>query len=109
MTVRTNGADEIYLNDIKNFSGNKGIIDNILTWSNNLDLILIYFEFLCKVFEKYGVGFRLDRCELLKDRVKNVGHDLTPTGNVPENLSSTLLLTGNFGRLDRVCILSLAS
>ena len=47
MTVRV-----IYLDNIKNFSGIKGIIGNILTWSTNLKLILIYFECECKVFEK---------------------------------------------------------
>ena len=49
-TVRVNYADEIYLNGTKNFSGSKVIIDYILTWSTNLELILIYFECVCKVF-----------------------------------------------------------
>ena len=52
MTARVTESDEIYLNGIKNFSGSKVIIDNILTWSTNLDLILIYFECVYKVFEK---------------------------------------------------------
>ena len=42
MTVRVTDADEIYLNGIKTFSGRNGIIDDILTWSTNLNLILIF-------------------------------------------------------------------
>ena len=58
-------------------------LDKIFTWSTNLDLILIYFECVCKVFEKYRVSFKLEKCEFLKDRVEYAGHNLTPTGNVP--------------------------
>ena len=84
ITFRFTDADKIYINGIKYFSGSKRIIDDILTWSTNLDLILICFECVCKVFEKYHVIFRLNKCVLLKDRVEYVGHDLTPTVNVPE-------------------------
>ena len=69
MTVRVTDADGIYLNGIKTFLGRKGIIDYILTWSTNLDLILNYFKYVFKLFEKYHVRFRLDKCELLKDKV----------------------------------------
>ena len=92
ITVRVIDADEIYLNGIKNFSGSKGIIDNILTWSSKLDLILIYFECVCKLFEKYCVSFILDKCEVLKDRVEYVGHNLTPPGNVPEKYNSNMII-----------------
>ena len=69
MIVRATNADDNYLNDIKTFSGIKGIIDNILTWSTNLNLILIYFECVYKVFEKHCVSFILDKCEFLKNGV----------------------------------------
>ena len=49
-TVRVTYADEIYLNGTNNVSGSKVIIDYILTWSTDLELILIYFECVCKVF-----------------------------------------------------------
>ena len=83
MTVRVTYADEIYLNGIKIFLGSKGIIDDILTWSTNLDFILIYFECVCEVLKKCRVSFRLNKCELLKYRVEYVGHDLIPTCNIP--------------------------
>ena len=92
MIVRATNADDNYLNDIKTFSGIKGIIENILTWSTNLNLILIYFECVCKVFEKHCVSFILDKCEVLKDRVEYVGHNLTPPGNVPEKYNSNMII-----------------
>ena len=69
MTVRVTDADGIYLNGIKTISVSKEIIDYILKWSTNLDLILIYFKCVCKVFKKYRVSFRLDKFEFLKDTV----------------------------------------
>ena len=51
-TVIVTDTYNIYLNGIKTFSVSKGIIYDILTWSTNIDLILIYFEYVCKVFEK---------------------------------------------------------
>ena len=67
MTVRVTEANGIYLNGIKTFLGRKGIIDYILKWSTNLDLILIYFKCVCKVFKKYRVSFRLNKFEFLND------------------------------------------
>ena len=64
-------------------TGSKGIIDDILIWSTEIDLGLLYFECVCEIFTTYRVSFRLDKCEFLKDRVEYVGHDLTPTGNCP--------------------------
>ena len=90
--VRVTDADEIYLNGMKNVSGGKGTIDSILPWPTNLDLILIYFECVCKLFEKYCVSFILDKCEVLKDRVEYVGHNLTPPGNVPEKYNSNMII-----------------
>ena len=83
MTVKVTDTDEIYLNEINTFSVIKSIIDNILTCSTKLDLVLVYYECVCKVFEKYRVSFRLDKCEFLKYRVEYVVHNLTPTCNVP--------------------------
>ena len=91
MTVRFTDADYIYFNGIKTFSVSKGVIDDILTWSTNLDFNLIYFECICKVFETYCASFRLDKCEFLKDRVEYVGHDLTPTGNVLAKSNSNII------------------
>ena len=91
MKVRVTDADEIYLNGMKKVSGGKGTIDSILPWPTNLDLILIYFECVCKIFEKYCVSFRLDKCELLKYRAEYVDHDLIPTRNVTEKYNFNII------------------
>ena len=64
-------------------TSSKGIINDILIWSTHPDTILLYFECACKIFTKYRVSFRLNKCEFLKERVEYVGHDLTPLGNCP--------------------------
>lgn len=76
-------TDEITIGGIILYRGSRVIIDDILLWASNLQVILVYFECVCEVFQKYRVSFRLDKCDFLKDRVEYVGHDLTPTGNCP--------------------------
>ena len=72
-------------------SDTKTIIDDVLIWSNNLEAILIYLDFFCKVFQKYRVSFRLDKCCFLQNRVEYVGHDLTPSGIFPAKSKSELI------------------
>ena len=62
-------------------SGSCTIIDDIIIFCRNLDAILIYVEFICKVFLKYRVRFRLKKCDFLKTRVEYVVHDVTKAGN----------------------------
>ena len=81
VTVTEDGS--VFISKKRISTGSKVIIDDILAWSNDLGVILIYLECICRVFQKYRVSFRLDKCEFLKDRVEYVGHDLTPTGNCP--------------------------
>ena len=71
------------MDGIKNASGSKSIIDDIMLWSNNVSAVLLYFECVCRVFQKYRVSFRLDKCRFLEPRVEFVGHDLTVNGNCP--------------------------
>ena len=75
--------EDIYLDNVKITSGTKSIIDDIIIWSNSVPVIMVYFESVCQVFQKYRVSFRLDKCRFLQDRVEYVGHDLTPLGNCP--------------------------
>ena len=63
--------------------GTRTIIGDILLFCSNLTLILLYLEFICIIFRKYRVSFRLDKCEFLKDRTKYVGYDITSKGNCP--------------------------
>ena len=75
--------DDISLDKVKLTLGTKTIIDDILIWYTNLAAILLYLECVCKVFQKYPVSFRLDKCRFLQNRVEYFGHDLTPSGNCP--------------------------
>ena len=82
-TVRVTETHEVFVNETSIPNGSKGIIDDILIWSSDLDCILTYFEAVCRIFQQYRVSFRLDKCEFLKDRVEYVGHDLMADGNCP--------------------------
>ena len=73
----------LYTGDTKINTGTKTIIDDVLIWSSNLVVIMVYLECVCKVLSKYRVSFRLDKCRFLLNRVEYVGHDLTPVGNCP--------------------------
>ena len=40
----------IFLNGLKTVSSTKAIIDNVLIWSNNVEVILLYLEYVCRIF-----------------------------------------------------------
>jgi len=82
-TITIDENDAIIIGGKTLYHGSRVIIDDILLWASNLDIILLYFECVCGIFQKYRVSFRLDKCDFLKDRVEYVGHDLTPKGNCP--------------------------
>ena len=76
-----NEDQEICINDAKVFSGSQTIIDNIVLCCSNKEMIMTYFEIVCKIFRKYRVSSRLDTCEFLKIRVEYVRHNILPKGN----------------------------
>ena len=63
--------------------GDKNIIDDILLWSTDVTHLLTLLDCVASTFVKYRVSFKLKKCEYLQDRVEWLGHDLTPTGNLP--------------------------
>ena len=71
--------------------GSKVIIDDILSYSNNIDYLLLYVECICSVFIKFRVSFQLKKCDFLKNRVEYVGHDLTSAGNCPASSKFDLI------------------
>ena len=73
----------VRMNGTKVEVGSKVIIDDILLYCTNVDILLVYLECVCQTFQKYRCSFQLKKCEFLKDRVEYVGHDLTPKGNCP--------------------------
>ena len=73
----------IHLDSDRLYSGTKSIIDDVLIYCSNITCILIYFECVCRVFLKYRVSFRQDKCHFLLDRVEYAGNDLLAHGNCP--------------------------
>ena len=72
---------KFYLNKTKIVSGSRTIIDDILLFCINFDAILVFVEFICKLFLKYKVSFRPNKCDYLKNWVEYVGRDVTKVGN----------------------------
>ena len=70
-------TDEIFIRMLKLVSGNCTIIDDILIFCRNIDEIILYLECLCRVFQKYCVSFWSGKCDILKDIIEYVGHDVT--------------------------------
>jgi len=50
-------TDEITIGGITLYHGSRVIIDDILLWASNLQVVLVYFECVCEVFQKYRVSF----------------------------------------------------
>ncbi len=73
----------IFIGPDKLFYGSRAIIDDILLWTSNLCLTIVYFRCVCMVFQKYRVSFKLKKCEFLKDRTEYVGYDVLSSGNSP--------------------------
>ena len=89
--VFVTAAKEIMIGREKLISGSKVIIDDILLWCTNKELILTYLECVCAVFKKYRVSFRLDKCDFLKPRIEYVGHDILADGNCPASSKFKLI------------------
>ncbi len=83
MPVMVDEHDKVTLGGEPVGLGSKVIIDDILAFSTNLEILLIYLECICRVFQKYRCSFQLKKCEFLKPRVEYVGHDITSEGNCP--------------------------
>ena len=90
-SITISAGKELLIGDKKLISGSKVIIDNILLWCDISKLLLIYFECVCRIFLKYRVSFRLDKCEFLKPRVEYVGHDILTNGNIPASSKFDLI------------------
>jgi hypothetical protein len=59
------------------------IIDDILNWCTNPEVLVDLFEYICIVFLKYRVSFRLYKCGFFVNIIEYVGHDITSDGNIP--------------------------
>ena len=84
-------ADEVLIGYKKLISVIKTIIGDILLLCINLEAILVYIQFVLKLFQKYRVSFWLDMCDFLKKRVEYVGPDVTEDGNFPSQSKFDLI------------------
>ena len=96
LETRTMSNGHIHIDSDQLHSGTKSIIDNIIIWSSNIRCILIHFECVCRVFQKYRVSFRQDKYHFLLDRVEYVGHDLLADGNYPVKSKFNMIDDWNF-------------
>ena len=55
--IEVNELNEVFVDGTKESSGSKGIIDDILIWSTNVDTVLHYFRMVCVIFKKYRFTF----------------------------------------------------
>ena len=76
-------GQEIMIGPRKLIFGSKTIIDDILIWCDDQELLLLYFKCVCCVFQKHCASFRLDKCEFMKPQVEYVGNDILSDGNYP--------------------------
>ncbi|GFH55607.1 hypothetical protein CTEN210_12083 [Chaetoceros tenuissimus] len=81
----------IYIGPYKVVIDSKTIIDDILSYCCTKELLIVYFESICKTFLRYRVSFRLDKCDFLHPRCEFVGHDITSIGNCPARSKFNLL------------------
>ena len=56
-------TDEAFFGDKKLISGSRKIMGGIFLLCSNLRAILVYLEFVCKLFQKYSVRFWFDKSE----------------------------------------------
>ena len=79
--ISISSTDDILVDNVKCVAGSRSIVDDILLWCSDKDLVVEYFECVCRVFQKYRVSFKLSKCKFLSDCIEYVGHDLLSNGN----------------------------
>ena len=83
LPITLTANNDIMIGGKKLIWGSKTIIDDILLWCAIKEIATLLFRCVCKIFKKYRVSFRLDKCEFMKSRVEYVGHDILRKGNSP--------------------------
>ena len=78
--ISKNQDGAIFVDGKRLTAGSRSIIDDILIWSSHKELVLMYFECVCRVFVKYRASFKLSKCFFLQERVEYVGHDILYDG-----------------------------
>ena len=91
LPITLTANNDIMIGNNKLIWGSKTIIDDILLWYEYKDFSMILFTCVCKVFEKYRISFRLDKCEFLKIQVEYVEHDILRKDKCPAQSTFDLI------------------
>ena len=68
------------------------IIDGFILGTEIIQIVMLLLKNICIVLNKYCVSFQLNRCDLLKDRVKYVGDDLLYHGIFPSYSTLNIII-----------------
>ena len=83
--------NDISIGGAKLVAGSHAIINDNFLWCTFKETPLLYFEAVCKAFQKHCVSFKLPQYHFLADRVEYVGHDLLCNGNASVSSKFKLL------------------
>jgi hypothetical protein len=75
-----------------NYTGDRVIINNILLFAIHLVDLLNYLECVLVICQKSWLSFGLSKCDILKDCVEYVGHDLTSDRNCPSKSKFNMII-----------------
>ena len=64
--VSVSATMEIYIGNRNIVSGTRIIINDILLLGSNVCALCVFLKCICRVFRKYRVSFRLNKCDFLK-------------------------------------------
>ena len=95
-TVSVTETDEIYLNKTKLVSDSFTIIDDILLFCSNLGAILIYLEFVCKVFPNIESASDLTNVTFSKLQSNMSAMTSLKQGTTKLSKNKTLSMTGSY-------------
>ena len=63
--------------------GSEVIVDDILLYAEDVDILMAYFECALEVLQHHRVTVKLKKCKFLHPIMDFVGVDITPKGNSP--------------------------
>ena len=69
--------------DLHESYGSDVIVDDILLYAEDVDILMAYFECALEILQHHRVTVKLKKCKFLHPIIEFVGVDITPNGNSP--------------------------